>query len=250
MKKILIILLSLFVFFPAIAQKSGKDLVYLKSGGIIKGKLSVNNSEKVRINSAGNEWVFNISEVDSVVQFSNKQKTADVSNYFFIDNSIGFLVGNSGNNQKAPFTFMSSVNFRLTENVFAGFGLGAEFLDESYMPAFGQLQYRFRNSNFTPFVNLQLGYMVALEEGNKENYYNYYSVSSIWPYPQQGNKLSADGGLMFSPSVGFQKFTSDNFGWFFSFGYRHHKLNYSGENEYKLETNYSRLSLKIGFIFN
>jgi hypothetical protein len=54
---------------------------------------------------------------------------------------------------------------------------------------------------------------------------------------------------MVNPSLGFQRFYSNNYGWFFSFGYRYHQLNYSGENEYKLETNFSRLSLKIGFIF-
>jgi hypothetical protein len=256
MKKILILLLFGLFLIPAFAQISKKASVYLKSGGIIKGKLIVNDGEKVKINSSGNDWVFKTSEVDSVTTFSKVQReygstsnSRPTSNYFF-DTSMGVLVGNSGNSQKAPFSFMSSVNFRIDGNWSAGAGLGAEFLDESYMPAFAQVQYKFRDTKFTPFFNLQLGYQVPLEDSRRTqiNYYDY--SSSYYPNPQANSKLKTDGGYLINPSIGFQRFTSDNFGWFFSFGYRHHQLNYSGDNGYKLETNFSRLSLKIGFIFN
>jgi hypothetical protein len=253
MKKILILLLSGLFMIPVHAQISRKASVYLKTGGIIKGKLIVNDGEKVKINSAGNEWVFKNSEVDSVTMFSkvHQNEPSSISNYFF-DTSMGVLVGNSGNSQKAPFSFMSSANFRIDGKWSAGAGLGAEFLDESYMPAFAQVQYKFRDTKFTPFFNLQVGYLVPLEDGNRQHYSDiYYSSSSIYyPYQTTNEKLNAQGGYLINPSIGFQRFTSDNFGWFFSFGYRHHQLSYSGENKYKLETNYSRLSLKIGFIFN
>ncbi len=250
MKKILILLLSGLFLVPAFAQKSKKDMVYLKSGGIIKGKLITQDAEIVKINSAGNEWVFKNEEVDSISKYSKAVHETGSTSLYFFDTSMGVLLGNSGNSQKAPFSFMSSVNFRIDGNWSAGAGLGAEFLDESYMPAFAQIQYKFRDTKFTPFFNLQLGYQVPLEDGNRQQYSNYYSTSSYWPYPQTNTKLNAEGGYLINPSIGFQRFTSDNFGWFFSFGYRHHQLNYSGDNGYKLETNYSRLSLKIGFIFN
>jgi len=251
MKKILIMLLAGLFLLPTFAQKSKKDLVYLKSGGVIKGQLITNDAEIVKINSAGNEWVFKKADVDSISKYSKIQhEPGSTSNYFF-DTSMGVLVGNSGNSQSAPFSFMSSVNFRIDGNWSAGAGLGAEFLDESYMPAFAQIQYKFRDTKFTPFFNLQFGYQVPLEDGNRSQL-TYYDYSSSYYYPNQqaNSKLNAEGGYLINPSIGFQRFTSDNFGWFFSFGYRHHQLNYSGDNGYKLETNYSRLSLKIGFIFN
>lgn len=251
MKKILALLLSGWFLVPAHAQISRKAAVYLKSGGIIKGKLIVNDGDKVRINSAGNDWVFKNSEVDSVSIFTKARQSEPGSNgNYFFDTSMGVLVGNSGNSQKAPFSFMSSANFRIDKKWSAGAGLGAEFLDESYMPAFAKVQYKFRDSKFTPFFELQVGYQVPLEDGNRQHYTNYYSSSSYYPLTQTNEKLKADGGYLINPSLGFQQFVSENFGWFFSFGYRHHQLNYSGENGYKLETNYSRLSLKIGFIFN
>jgi hypothetical protein len=252
MKKILIALVACLLLTPAFAQKGKKDVVYLKSGGIIKGQLITNDAEKVKINSAGNDWVFNVSEVDSVLRFSKQKGEKAPSLDYFFDTSAGVLIGNSGNSQSAPFSFTSSFNYRVFDKLFVGAGLGAEFFDESYMPVFGQIQYKFRDSKFTPFVNVQAGYEVALEDGNRQHYYDlYYSSSSVYyPYPSTTEKLDAEGGFMINPTIGFQRFTSDNFGWFFSFGYRYHQLNYSGDKGYKLETNFSRLSLKIGFIFN
>jgi len=250
MKKILILFIVGLILVPAFGQKSKKDVVYLKSGGIIRGQLITYDLATVKINSAGNEWVFKPSEVDSVSRALKTKSEIGLTKSFFFDTSMGALVGNSGNAQKAPFSFMASANFRLIDKLYVGAGLGTEFFDESYMPAFAQFQYKFRDTRFTPFVNLQVGYMVPLEDGNYQRYNNYYpSYSSYYP-PQTNNKLNAEGGYMINPSIGFQRFTSENFGWFFSFGYRHHQLNYSGENGYKLENNFSRLSLKIGLIFN
>lgn len=250
MKKNLIMLLAVLFLVPAFAQKSKKDIVYLKSGGIIRGQLITKDAEIVKINSAGNEWVFKNAEVDSVSKYSKIRNETTLSKDYFFDTTFGVLVGNSGSSQKAPFSFMTTLNYRVKDKLYVGAGLGSEFLDESYMPAFGQIQYKFRDTKFTPFVNLQAGYMVPLEDGNRQHYTNYYSPSSSIYYPQTNEKLNAEGGYMINPSLGFQVSTSENFGWFFSFGYRHHQLNYSGENAYKLETNFSRLSLKIGFIFN
>ncbi|HAH23333.1 MAG TPA: hypothetical protein DCL77_06190 [Prolixibacteraceae bacterium] len=247
MKRIIILLLSCLILVPAFAQKTKKDQVFLKSGAVIKGQLITHDAEIVKINSAGNEWVFKNEDVDSISKFKRavKREVRTTQGYFF-DTSMGVLVGNSGNSQKYPFSFMTAVNFRLIRNVYLGAGLGAEFLQETYMPAFGQLQWRFRDTRTTPFLNLQLGYQVPLEDvrGSSMVYYDYY------PYPQTSSKIHADGGYLINPSFGFQHFSSENLGWFFSFGYRYHQLNYSGDNNYKLETNFSRLSLKIGFIFN
>jgi len=251
MKKILMLILTALFLIPAFGQKTKKDIVYLKSGAVLRGQLITYDTETVKINSAGNIWVYNVADVDSVSRYKKPVRERLPGNNYFFDVSMGVLKGNSGNNQSAPFSFMSSVNFKVADKMYVGAGLGAEFLDESYMPAFAQFQYKFRDTKFTPFVNLQVGYEVALEDGNHQHYLDYYpSYSNYYPGPQTNEKLNAEGGLLINPSFGFEHFTSDNFGWFFSFGYRHHQLNYTGENNYKLESNFSRLSLKIGFIFN
>lgn len=253
MNKLIVLLFIGLLAFPVFAQKSKKDVVYLKSGGIIRGQIVTHDMDQVKINSAGNQWVFKAADVDSVSRYIKNQPEADVSLRYFFDATGGVLVGNSGNSQKAPFSYSNSFNYRLMDKLYAGVGLGVDFLDETYMPAFAQIQYKFRNTKFTPFVNLQAGYEIPLEKKSRKNFNNYYATSDYYYYSpgyQYNEKLDNEGGFVINPSLGFMRMTSDNFGWFFTFGYRYHKLNYSGKNEYKLETNYSRLSLKIGFIFN
>lgn len=250
MKQFLIVLLVCFLAIPVAAQKSKKDLVYLKSGAVIRGELVTFDAEDVKIFSSGNYWVFKQAEVDSVRKYSRSGNNQAYKPDYYFDVSPGVLIGNSGNNRSAPFSFLASFNYRLTDNFYAGLGLGTEFMEESYMPAFVQFRYRFREADFTPFFNLQGGYQIAVEDGNRNQLVTNYYSSSYWPGPQVSDKLDALGGVLINPSIGFQKFTSNNFGWYFSFGYRYHQLNYSGKNDYKLETNYSRLSLRFGFIFN
>ena len=251
MKKILTLLAVVLSLLPAFGQKAKKDIVYLKSGAVIRGQLVTYDVETVKINSGGNLFVYKIADVDSVSRHFKPIGETGLSKDYFFETSMGILKGNSGNSQTAPFSFMTSMNFRVTNKIYAGAGLGAEFLEETYMPVFAQFEYKMHDTKFTPFFNLQVGYEVALEDGNHQHYSNYYpSYLDYYPGPQTSDKLNAEGGFLINPSFGFQHFTSDNFGWFFSFGYRHHQLNYSGENNYKLESNFSRLSLKIGFIFN
>jgi len=185
MKKILILILSGLFLIPAFAQKSKKDIVYLKSGGIIKGQLITHDLDIVKINSSGNQWVFKTADVDSVSKYSQVvRETSPNQNYFF-DTSMGVLIGNSGNGQKAPFSFMASFNHRVIDKLYLGAGLGTEFFDESYMPVFGQVQYRFRDTKFTPFFNLQVGYEVGLEDGISLNYTNFYPQYSDYRPNQQ-----------------------------------------------------------------
>jgi hypothetical protein len=93
MKQLLLILISLFFLIPAFGQKDRKDVVYLHSGAVIKGQLITHDAEIVKINSAGNEWVFKNEEVDSISRFSRTKKTGEntVHGYkqgFFMDAGI------------------------------------------------------------------------------------------------------------------------------------------------------------------
>ncbi len=254
MKRAVVLLIVVLFVTQAHAQKGKKDVVYLKSGAIIRGQVITYDMNAVKINSAGNEWVFKKADVDSVSRYlkNNYETSTSTSPLYYFDASGGVLVGNSGNSQKAPFSYSNSFNYRITNKLYCGIGLGVDFLDETYMPAFAQIQYKFRSSKLTPFINLQAGYEVPLEKKSRKNFNNYYTSSSSYYYPgyQYYEKLDNKGGYLINPQVGFMYATSENFGWFFAFGFRYHKINYSGENDYKLETNYSRLSLKIGFTFN
>jgi hypothetical protein len=255
MKKLCLFVLITLVAFPVLAQ-SQKGYVYLKNGTILKGKFQYSdNLEKLKIESAGNTWVYNATEVDSIVGIGNyriKTLAENKSNSsVFIHTEIGLLIGNSENSQSAPFSFTSSVNYSIDPNFSIGAGIGIEFLKESYLPVFINLEYKFRDSPSTPYLFLKSGYQIPLEE-SRDIYYNGYQPwsSSIWPGPDYSQELmDTKGGILINPGVGYLRMFSNEFGMSFAFGYQFHRLKYRGENDYELDIDYNRLTIKLGIIF-
>ncbi len=241
----------LFLVGISSAQKIRKQTVYLKNGSVVKGRVIEYDDQNMAIQSARNTWVFKRSEIDSIATTLPAYGTEDTEQSWFARASFGVLVGSANNQKNTPFSFDFSANFKLIDGLYVGPGVGVDFLEESYLPAFVNLEYHLRKSEFTPFVSMKAGYLVPLERHVKIErlmddvylpYYNYY------PYYNQ--ELDAKGGLMLNPSVGFISYLSPHFGLSLSVGYRYSQTNYDGDNHYKLEANYNRLSFHLGLLFN
>ena len=237
-----------------------RGYVYLKNGTILKGKFQYSKDlSKLQVHSAGNLWIFKADEIDHVT--TKKAKLVDefeeenIESDFLFRTELGLLIGNSDNSQPAPFSFSTAMNYNLFPKLSVGAGIGLEFLKETYLPAFANLEYKFRSSYSTPFVFLKTGYMVPLEEANPvynngiQPYY-YYDIMP-WPVPNYNyTEQDAIGGFMINPGMAFQRIYSSGFGMSLAFGYQFHRLSYKGENDYRLNIDYNRLSIKLGFIFN
>jgi hypothetical protein len=257
MKKLCLLFLTAFIAFPVFAQ-SQKGYVYLKNGTILKGKYQYTEDlSKLKIESAGNLWIFQADQIDRVT--SNKAELNKAfeepgfNSPFALRTEIGVLAGNSGNSQTAPFSFSSVLNYSILPKLSVGAGIGLEFLKETYLPAFVNIEYKLRNSWSTPYIFLKTGYEVPLEESN-QIYYGvqpYYYDYMPWPYPNNYNQnLDTRGGFLINPGIGYQRMFSSGFGMSFAFGYQFHRLSYKGENDYQLDIDYNRLTIKLGVIFN
>ena len=256
MKKICLWALTVLFTLPALSQTK-KGFVYLKDGSVLKGRYSHSgHDQKVVVLSAGNTWVFDASEVDSISSnrlydrsfhgnYANESK-------FFYRADLGVLVGNRDNSQSAPFSFTGSVNYQLQPKLSLGLGAGVEFLKESFLPVFLNAEYKFRESLSTPYLFLKMGYQAPVEKSNAvyydviEPWYDYI----WWPGPVNEQRLDSKGGFLINPGVGFQRMYSPGFGLNFAVGYQFHRLNYSGKNDYELDIDYNRLTIKLGIIFN
>jgi hypothetical protein len=165
----------------------------------------------------------------------------------------GVLQGNPNNDNKAPFIFHSSLNYAFHKNLSGGIGVGAEFLQETYLPITANLLYQFGDKKeVTPFIRLQAGYQAPLESNTYMNntYYYYYGIaSSYWPGYYYSSKLKTQGGFMANPSAGVILYTHSGLGISLAAGYRFQKLKFSGEENYNLFIEYNRLSLTLGIIF-
>lgn len=258
MKKLCLLLIATLIVFPVFAQPQ-KGYVYLKNGTILKGKYQYTDDlSKLRIESAGNLWIFQADEIEKVT--SNKAELNKafeepaLNSPFSLRTEIGVLAGNSGNSQTAPFSFSTALNYTVIPKLSVGAGIGLDFLKETYLPAFVNIEYKLRNSWSTPYLFLKTGYEVPLEESNQmyggvQPVYYY----DIWPgpWPQNNNEpLDTKGGFMINSGLGYQRMFSSGFGMSFAFGYQFHRLSYSGENDYQLDIDYNRLTIKLGIIFN
>lgn len=260
MKKFLILLLSFISLLvlilaggTAFAQQSGKQEIYLKSGAVIKGRLVQIDEQNVIVQANRRTWFFKQSEIDTVMSPLLILKEPFVGEArWFAECSLGVLLGSSVNEKKAPFSGDVSANLRILPGTYAGLGAGLDLYAESYLPVFVNLQYHFRNTAVTPFVGFKGGYLFALDGDVTSNGIIYtsdtYDYNFIPNYYYQ--KLDNKGGIMLNPSVGFVNHLSPHLGWSLSLGYRYCQTTFKGENSYKLETNYNRLSIRLGIIFN
>jgi hypothetical protein len=239
-----------------------KGYVFLKDGSVIKGKYIYNNSmDKLRVVSGRNSWVFDASEVDRTSKIRPVQippardtlpefYTLPPSKWFNFT-EIGVLAGPE-NSQPAPLVFGTSFNRQIKQNLSAGFGVGVEFLKETYMPVTLNLMYKLRNTRVTPFGFLQAGYQLPID-GTKMVYYDVvpdiYYTNSIYRYNPPAD-LHAKGGFLVNPSVGIMRQSTRGVGFSLAIGYRFHRLYYTGEDDYRLDLEFYRLSVKLGIIIN
>jgi hypothetical protein len=258
MKKLCLLLFAATLAFSVSAQPQ-KGYVYLKNGTILKGKYQYTKDlSKLQIESAGNLWIFSADEVERItnkkMDFEDTGAGEFSDSPFYLRTELGVMAGNSENSQSAPFAFSSALNYSVLPKLSVGLGIGLEFLKETYMPAFVNLEYKLRDSYSTPYLFLKTGYEVPIEDANPIYNYGvqpYYYDYMIWPYPNNLNQeLDTEGGFMINPGVGFHRMFSSGFGMSFAFGYQFQRLVYRGENDYRLDIDYNRLTIKLGFIFN
>lgn len=250
----LILFLFILVFSTEAFSQMEKGYVYLKNGTILKGKFQYSaDLKKLKIESAGNVWVFNASEIDSVTtsKVKNKHELLNMKNdsRIFSRMELGIMAGNTDNSQSAPLTFGAQLNYEIKPKLAVGLGAGIEFYKETYLPVFLNAEYKLRNLNSTPYFFVNGGYLLSIED-SRTMYYDYpVSSSMIWPGYNYNKKLDPTGGLFINPGVGYLHYFNQGLGMSFSFGYRYHRLHYKGDKDYGLDMDYNRLSVKLGLLF-
>ena len=185
MKKLCLLLLFVMFVITSFAQ-TGKGYIYLKNGSILKGKYKYSDDlNKLQVFTAGNVWIFKATEVESITSLRERRfqnfTTNNLNSPFFMRTEIGVLAGNSDNSQNAPFSFSSSINYQIEPLISFGLGTGIEFLKESYLPVFINVEYKWRSDYSTPYFFLKSGYLFPLGDSNEVYYYDYQPWSSAWP---------------------------------------------------------------------
>ena len=246
-----------------------KGYISLKNGDILKGKYVYSvDFKKLKVIANNETRIFDADDVGRITK-KNPFELADTSNGFipstykpsriFNITELGFLIGNQDNTNKSPFIFHTSANYSFTPLLSAGVGTGVELYRETYVPVTANVMYKLNNRRTSPYVSLSGGYQIPVDGTRMTTTEVYsplmsdymYSSSSYYPYPYyQNSELKAKGGFLLHPAMGFFYQLNEGLGMGVSVGYRFQVLNYTGDNDYRLDVTYNRLSVKLGFIFN
>ena len=237
----------LFLVNISFARKGKRDIIYLKNGSVINGQIiSSLSSGQVKIKTKDNSlWVFESSQIDSISKAAggfNQFRTG-----YFNLSEAGILVGNSNNKYASPFSLININGWQFKNGFSLGAGAGVEFFSETYLPVVADIRYYLKREGVKPFFGIQGGYSFALDKPDKQYV---YQSNNIWQgTPANLLDIKAKGGFLLNPCVGFCSSLSENLALTFSAGYRIMRQRYSREDNYLIDIDYNRLSLKIGLLF-
>jgi len=243
MKKLLLCILMLAcILFQLKAQKS-KDLLLLKNGNMIFGKLIEVSDSLYKIRTSdGSIYFYRVSDVNKIEltdSFFDGRKKNGAG--FTIE--AGILAGAQSSQYKTPFSCNVLISvIKNTRNIFSA-GSGVEYLGEPFLPLFVEYKVLFSDNKTTPFLFIR---------GGKLFHLNGDSGGSDATSPQYNVPASYKGGGSFTIGTGIS-WVRDWGETYLSFAYRNLHISYE-ETGYNLlistyKSSYNRLEIKYGFIF-
>ena len=256
---ILFILLTTGLF----AQSNTEDVVYLKNGGIIRGKVIERQpTGKIKVELLGGSiFVFEVSEIDSLKKenaMKNKLRELD-KNYFRKDRGFrnmtefSIIYGvNFKNSQNTDYYYstnqddvglsLQTVNgYQFWPYLFVGGGVGIDrFItyQQTFSPFFLRVSSEFLKRKVTPYVYVDAGYSVMWKQPSN----NYIS------YKNEGGAYASAGG-------GVRIYTRSRASVILSAGYKMNMSSstwtytYYASDTYNVQRTYQRFVMNIGVSF-
>ncbi|MEJ5264267.1 MAG: hypothetical protein WHT29_03030 [Bacteroidales bacterium] len=175
----------------------------------------------------------------------NGQTSTDSLSPIFLKSNIGFLIGNVESEMKAPFSFMSDFNIKVSKNVHVGMGTGIEFFQTTYVPVYlaTYLKPFARNVVFSVAggYTFPLNRRVTFNDGYDYKFYEGYFVNPEISYifHSTANQHAFMIGIGYRyQRTSAKRLERENIDW-----------NYYPYYDYMLITVLNRFSLRIGYLF-
>ncbi len=240
--KIRIFLFALCAVFLAgnLYAQSSEDVVYLKNGSILRGKVIENvTGVRTSIEIIGHNLIVIPDSAVKMILMDQKSSTGvreNAAGPLEVSANVSFY---GGEQRSGGFTFIPS--YRFPFRLAVGAGIGVEWFDHQQIPFFADAKYSFLKGSWSPYVYAQGGYSIPMTKSNDGDYADYYG----------GAMAGIGGGLRFD----FSKHNA----LIFSLGYRYQKTKtvmgyYPWMSSMQSETTrydeYNRLAFSFGFLFN
>lgn len=239
-KSITIILCFVLLPFYLMAQYN-EDVVYLKNGSILRGKVLENvQGVKIRFEIVGhNQLVFPDSTIKMILmnQPTKPAGKETLSSPVELAANVSFF---GGSKNSGGFTFVTSYQFPF--RLSAGVGIGTEWFDCQQLPFSADVSYCFFQGPFSPYLYTKVGYALPLSK--KEKDYEPENYGGVLAGAGAGLRFNfaRRNALIFSLGYRYQKTKtiSDTYPWYSS-GQPDETITY---NEF------NRITFSFGFLFN
>ncbi len=224
------------------AQKNREMVVYLKSGEVVYGRiLSQDSTGNRQISNDCGIRMLGPEEIDHIARGGFRRPDVKRSGYYN-HSAVALLLG-EGMDGFQPKPSLTMVNgWHWTQRIFTGLGIGYEHFGRGVLPLFAESKIMLGAESLSPFLSFRIGYSFPVE---KQTSTDYYSIVS-----------DTYGGIHLNPEAGIRIATGGMNSLVVSIGYHYQELsyrenNFNGWNNYSKEvfTNYNRISVKLGFIF-
>lgn len=252
MKKILIIVLSLFLCLSVHAQeRQHYDVIYLKNGSEFRGELLEYDTDQVTIKAlGGKKLTFQQSQIKKIVQepFNNtiekprkpyQFKEVGIYKALFGSFTSGTFAWDS--DFASGFGFKGVVGYQINRWFGAGIGAGIEnyYLNEgeTVYPVFAEVRGYLTNKNVAPYYSVSGGYSFTIVN-------------------EEAGISDASGGYLFHPALGIRFGGAPNVNATLDVGVQIQKATFireitswRGSETLENRMTYQRLSIRLGLLF-
>lgn len=225
---------------PAAAQSGSEgnteteDVIYLKNGGILRGKIiEITSGETVKIQTTGrNVFVIGMNDIDKITE-----EPAPSANYFkksgYINHTGADFLSGPG---ETTVRFQMMNGYRFLPWLTAGIGVGyIPYRDPlDLVPVYLELITNLTRSNASPFLLVKAGYSFSIHSDEDFQLENHHGGWTINP----------GMGILFNHRGGFR--------WYLNAGYNVDHAGFDEEwpgGSIENDLTYSRVMFGIGFSF-
>jgi hypothetical protein len=236
------VLFSLISASPIFAQRPSEDVLYLKNGWVLRGKMLSNDgadSAKIQTND-GNIFVFAQPDVrerkrEPVLRYQTIRYRSRGYAHF---TELGVMAARNNVNElgvtTSAFTFHTINGYKFNQFLYAGLGVGVDlYASQTFIPIFASIR-----GDFT-----RKGILLP-----------YYYVDGGWGLNGTTNLPAKKqlGGIHFATGVGMKVLFNNNAGFLLSLGYYFQgtaiETTTDGVTSRDV-SNYNRLAIRAGFSF-
>ncbi|MEZ4824732.1 MAG: hypothetical protein R3C61_00345 [Bacteroidia bacterium] len=263
-QKLLVLLFCLFLLPQALTAQTYEDVLYLKNGWILRGKLDGSASDSlVKIETHDrNYFVFPYADVlraeQQIMPQANKKYmrtyilpergiTYRDKGYFILVQAGSMMGSTSGVNNENPNLFNPHLvnGYHFNRYFSAGAGVGVNLMARgTYMPVFLDLRGDVFEQKMTPHYYGNLGYSIPLFEREV--------IWGWWGEPLE-DSYEAKGGILAEGGGGIKIHTPTGLAWLITAGYRIQSVEESyltwGEVRITEKYTFQRITLQVGVMF-